>query len=297
MTRGINEIDVHTAADELVAKGERPTVDRIRAHLGTGSPNTVTRWLETWWKNLGIRLQSKQPDLKETPAVLAELAGQWWALALEHARELVLQELSDARRALATEYDELRAQRQTFAEEASALHAKAEAAQQTERLAITQVVERQRLVDQLQAQVVELTQYRVSMDQRLNLTESARQALETRLQELQELARSERENLAEHIRSVEDRAMRDIDRARQEAKELQTKLTVASKLQATTERSLGSALDAAKDAAAKSAREADIQRARGDVLEEQLAKIPAALEAVFRKKGTSTTPKRRPRKA
>lgn len=47
MARGITETDVHTAADELVAAGERPTVDRIRTHLGTGSPNTVTRWLET----------------------------------------------------------------------------------------------------------------------------------------------------------------------------------------------------------------------------------------------------------
>ncbi|WP_235202835.1 DNA-binding protein [Stenotrophomonas maltophilia] len=30
MARGITESDVHTAADELVAKGERPTVERIR---------------------------------------------------------------------------------------------------------------------------------------------------------------------------------------------------------------------------------------------------------------------------
>lgn len=74
---------------ELAANGERPTVERIRAHLGTGSPNTVTRWLETWWKNLGPRLQPKRSDLKDAPAVLAELAGQWWALALEHARESI----------------------------------------------------------------------------------------------------------------------------------------------------------------------------------------------------------------
>ena len=44
MARGITEIDVHNAADALVAGGERPTVERIRGYLGTGSPNTVTRW-------------------------------------------------------------------------------------------------------------------------------------------------------------------------------------------------------------------------------------------------------------
>lgn len=38
MARGITEQDVHTAADDIVTLGERPTVERIRAHLGTGSP-------------------------------------------------------------------------------------------------------------------------------------------------------------------------------------------------------------------------------------------------------------------
>lgn len=56
MARGITEQQVPAAADALVAGGERPTVERIRQHLGTGSPNTVTRWLESWWQPLGPRL-------------------------------------------------------------------------------------------------------------------------------------------------------------------------------------------------------------------------------------------------
>ncbi|MFT3762282.1 MAG: DNA-binding protein [Pseudoxanthomonas sp.] len=56
----IIEFDVHTAADEIVGTGERPTVERIRAHLGTGSPNTVTRWLDSWWRLLGTRLTAQQ---------------------------------------------------------------------------------------------------------------------------------------------------------------------------------------------------------------------------------------------
>jgi len=84
---GITESGVHIAADELVAKGERPTVERIRTHLGTGSPNTVARWLETWWNRLGTRLQPARQDLEDAPAVLERLAGQWWELALSHVRE------------------------------------------------------------------------------------------------------------------------------------------------------------------------------------------------------------------
>lgn len=65
-----------TAADALVAKGERPTVERVRAHLDTGSPNTATRLLETLWEILGCQIHPESPGLKDAPAVLGKLAGQ-----------------------------------------------------------------------------------------------------------------------------------------------------------------------------------------------------------------------------
>lgn len=293
MARGITESDVHTAADELVANGDRPTVERIRAHLGTGSPNTVTRWLDTWWKNLGIRLQPKRPDLKDAPAVLAELAGQWWALALQHARESALEELANARQSLAVEYEELRMQQQNFADEGSALHAKATASAQSERLALTQVAELRQLIDQLQAQLAESARQHASTDQRLEQAESARRVVEARSQELQELARSERESLMEHANSVEDRAAREIDQARQHAKDLQTKLASAEKLHTATEQSLREALSAAQDAVRAAVKEADRQRVKSEVLEEQLARIPKVIEEAFRAKDRQGSAKSR----
>ncbi|MER2165815.1 DNA-binding protein [Stenotrophomonas sp.] len=284
MARGITESDVHTAADELVASGERPTVERIRGHLGTGSPNTVTRWLETWWKNLGTRLQPERPDLKDAPAVLAELAGQWWALASKHARESVLEEVADARRSLAAEYDELRVQQQNFADEATELQTTVSASSQSERVALTQVAELRQLVDQLQSQLAASVQQRSKTELRLEQMEVARQALDARLHELQELARSERESLIEHARSVEDRALREIDQIRQDAKDLKAKLASSEKLHLATEKSLTAALKAAQKAAADGSKEADKQRARSDVLEEQLTKMPAAIEAALRRK-------------
>lgn len=284
MARGITESDVHTAADELVASGERPTVERIRGHLGTGSPNTVTRWLETWWKNLGTRLQPERPDLKDAPAVLAELAGQWWALASKHARESVLEEVADARRSLAAEYDELRVQQQNFADEATELQATVSASSQSERVALTQVAELRQLVDQLRSQLAASVQQRSKTELRLKQMEVARQALDARLHELQELARSERESLIEHARSVEDRALREIDQIRQDAKDLKAKLATSEKLHLATEKSLTAALKAAQKAAADGSKEADKQRARSDVLEEQLTKMPAAIEAALRRK-------------
>lgn len=287
MARGITESDVHTAADELVASGERPTVERIRAHLGTGSPNTVTRWLETWWKNLGNRLQPKRPDLKDAPAALAELAGQWWARALDHARESILEELAGTRQMLAAEYDELRLQQQTFAEEASELHAKAAASAQSERLALTQVAELRQLVDQLQSQLAEAAQQRASEDKRLEQVESGRRTLEARLLELQELARSERESLMEHARSVENRALLDIDVARQEAKAARLELTAYRKEAATLERKQIETIEREQANTSNLRQELASQRARADAFETQLSQLrdlPAALEAAWRER-------------
>ena len=98
MPTGISEIDVHQAADALVAQGVRPTVERIRAHLGTGSPNTVTRWLETWWQRLAGRLQAASPGLEvgDPPANVAALAKQWWEVAVRHAYTVATQALTEA---------------------------------------------------------------------------------------------------------------------------------------------------------------------------------------------------------
>src|SRR5690606_42140081 len=89
MARGITESDVHTAADEIVAAGERPTVERIRTHLSTGAPNTVTRWLETWWQGLGQRLHAQQArlSLPDAPDAVAALAGHLRRLALDGASQ------------------------------------------------------------------------------------------------------------------------------------------------------------------------------------------------------------------
>ncbi|KAF1017125.1 MAG: hypothetical protein GAK31_00384 [Stenotrophomonas maltophilia] len=125
MARGITESDIHTAADELVAKGERPTVERIRTHLGTGSPNTVTRWLETWWNRPGTRLQPRRPDFDDAPDVLAELAGQWWELALKHAREATLREFTETEQFLATQSDALDGRSGGAADELSQMRSRA----------------------------------------------------------------------------------------------------------------------------------------------------------------------------
>src|SRR3546814_5783478 len=55
--------------------------------------------------------------------------------------------------------------------------------------------------------------------------ESARQAADRRLRELQDAAQSEREAMTSHVRAIEDRAHAEVDRARQESRELKSLLS------------------------------------------------------------------------
>jgi hypothetical protein len=56
MPTGISQDQVNAAADQLVAAGNKPTVEKVRQVLGTGSPNTITRMLEAWRGELAQRM-------------------------------------------------------------------------------------------------------------------------------------------------------------------------------------------------------------------------------------------------
>ena len=45
---GISYENVQHAADQLVANGDKPTIQAVRAALGTGSPNTIHKHLQQW---------------------------------------------------------------------------------------------------------------------------------------------------------------------------------------------------------------------------------------------------------
>lgn len=295
MARGITESDVHTAADEIVDGGERPTVERIRAHLGTGSPNTVTRWLETWWQGLGQRLQAQQVilSLPKAPDAVAKAAGELWRLALDSAATSAKDAVAAERAALREEQATLEAERESFALEASALRDKVEVASQAERVASTQAAELSRLVSQLEVQVAELAQQRdVALEQAAS-AETARQAADRRLQALQDAAQAERETLARHVQATEDRAHAEVDRARQQSSELKALLTTLQKEQAAAKKAHLLAVEQSNAKVLGAQRQAEIQQAKAEALAGQLAQLrdlPAALELVLRQRKTKPSP-------
>jgi len=91
--RGITQSDVSHAADSLLRAGERPTIDKVRAKIGKGSPNTINPMLDAWWKTLSARLDSGPAALHRLPESIAHIAEALWMQALEEGRRRAHQEL------------------------------------------------------------------------------------------------------------------------------------------------------------------------------------------------------------
>lgn len=297
MAQGITESDVHSAADALVDAGERPTIDRIRAYLGTGSPNTVTRWLETWWQGLGQRLQAQRARLAvpEAPDAVAELAGELWRLALESAHDSALDALTADRTALDEARAAFQAECDAFAVEAATLRDTVAAATHAEHVASSQATELRRLVSQLEDQLTELAQQREDALERAADADAARQAADGRLQALQDATQSERETMARHVQATEDRAHAEVDRARQESRELKGLLASLRKEQAAAEKVHLQAIEQSSAKALDAQREAEIQRAKAEALDAQLAQLrdlPAALQSVLQQAKPAPSPRK-----
>lgn len=287
MARGISETDVHQAADALVAAGERPTVERVRAHLGTGSPNTVIKWLESWWQCLGPRLEGHRLELAvpDAPEAVTALAGKWWSVALAHGHEYAKNALAAEHLELSAARSDLAQERKRLADEAATVRVELDAAIHASQLAHTQVNELQRLLHQHQAQLEDLLRQRDVAQLRAEELGAEKQILETRLESQRVEASKERDSLAQHVQAIENRAHAEVDRARQETSQLQARVDASAREYAIQTKASQVALEHAKSEADSAIREANMQCARADALEAQLAKLqdlPAALEAALR---------------
>jgi hypothetical protein len=106
-SRGITAADVDRAADSLLHDGERPTIEKVRARIGRGSPNTINPLLDAWWSRLAGRLDSGPAALHRLPQPVAMAAEALWLTAVEAARERASQESRSAKSRLADDRREL----------------------------------------------------------------------------------------------------------------------------------------------------------------------------------------------
>jgi chromosome segregation ATPase len=230
MPRGITQDQVNAAADAILSAGENPTVEKVRAELGTGSPNTVTRMLDVWRNQLGERLRqlSALPDL---PTPVGQAMMGLWQLATDHASRAIAGRFAEERTALEVARDALATERQEWTarlEAAETDQARAQAAkdlaehacatldaqlQDSHALRADLIQQRDRLQGICDSQIEELRQLRRQLDEK-----------DVALHE-------ERARQDTYVRAIEDRAHQEIDRARQEAKLCHQRLDALEKSQ------------------------------------------------------------------
>jgi hypothetical protein len=93
--------EIERTARDLMARGERPTVDGVRAALGRGSPNHIATSMRRFWKNQAAVTTGNPLALTHLPPELADAAVVQWEKALSLARQTAAVDDSAARAHLA----------------------------------------------------------------------------------------------------------------------------------------------------------------------------------------------------
>jgi hypothetical protein len=132
VSRGVQVGEIWAAADAVLARGERPTIERVRAHLGRGSPNTVAPMLDAWYASLGKRLDAKtgadgadEPGTLPTPVLRA--AKALWGRAQQHAQEQAAESVRIDRSMLEQQVERLAFTRNELDQEKQKLNERSEA--------------------------------------------------------------------------------------------------------------------------------------------------------------------------
>ncbi|WP_374679629.1 DNA-binding protein [Hydrocarboniphaga effusa] len=119
MRTGVTLVDITRAADQLLADGERPTIDGIRKFLGTGSPATVNALLKEYYQALPGRLN--------LPAPIATAAAELYEKVRSTAMEEVTEQRVDLERQIALEREQIAQERRAFEAEKNSLRSQAAA--------------------------------------------------------------------------------------------------------------------------------------------------------------------------
>jgi len=278
MARGITQEQVNAAIEQLLVAGERPTIERVRAALGTGSPNTLTRMLDVWWQALGERLtaQRRSAAVPDAPAAVINAASTLWEAALAagqaHAEAAVAPEraaLAEALAAMEATIASERAATETADRDRQAALAAAEGAQAALVISDQRVGDLQGQLANLEARVQELNLRGDGLDGRLQRTlsdaESARIA-----------AAEERAALQAHARQVEDRSHAEVDRLRQELKASNAQFALDAREHASALRTAEQVRQVAEATRHRLERELAVALARIELLERQIARAAAA---------------------
>jgi hypothetical protein len=201
MARGITQAQVNHAADALLQRGIRPTIEKLRAELGTGSPNTLMRMIDAWWAGLAERLAAQaRADLPGVPEPVQRGMQALWTEAVVAARLDAEARVAEREQQADARLKEVAASQVESQNALAAAHQAREAAQ---------------------AELA--TERRRSAELQSALTDALRTLKETQasLEGLRRNGEDERARLRSDLEravAAETRWLRELDRAREDAK-------------------------------------------------------------------------------
>ncbi|VTY36542.1 Uncharacterised protein [Xylophilus ampelinus] len=254
--RGIQEVDVFTAADALLAEGRRPTIERVRLKMGRGSPNTVSPMLERWFTTLADRLVGVKPaagspagnDADGMPTSVRNAARLLWETARREAEEVQRAALESARDELQGREEALAAAQVTLTqrEDAFAL------ARTSLDVALTSAQQARETLDrQLNDHVLEAQRVRKGLEdevKRLNaLLAQAAGAQEQMRQDHAQIVTAKDQDLRQALErhaGQEKHMLAKVDRARQATRALESDLAKEQQRRTKFEESAAKRLEA-----------------------------------------------------
>ncbi|MEG0974668.1 MAG: DNA-binding protein [Comamonas sp.] len=233
--RAIQRDDVWQAADALLLEGKRPTIERVRQKIGRGSPNTVSPMLEEWFATLGPRLAQLQGNgsvalpggstpagqsgTPGVPQAVLHAAQQIWDGALQQATEAAQEALTDERMQLDEAQQSLEAEKEALSQAKTVMAQQRASLEQALAVAHAQVKMQNTRLAELEQAARAKEQFAAQQQQRL-------QALEQELFTSRKARDDADKQHAEQLRdqqaaaaAQQHRALQEIDRARQEAKQ------------------------------------------------------------------------------
>jgi chromosome segregation ATPase len=217
MAVGVPEAEVFAAADAVLARGERPTVERVRLELGRGSPARVGGLLDLWWDRLAQRLRG-EARLPSLPPEMSQAFVSIWQQAVKLGRGVAEQALDEQRQVVMAERESALAIEDAARQEAAQYRQQAATAIAHEQVAERRLADLERLLEQGLRQIEDLTQQRDGLKQDRDAGRERIQALERQLLSDRYDADQARKAQEAYIRGVEERAHREVDRAREETK-------------------------------------------------------------------------------
>lgn len=279
MARGITENDVWQAADALLLEGARPTIERVRQKIGRGSPNTVSPFLETWFRHLGGRI--KDPGAfaapSDVPEPVLQAARHFWEAALAETRRDFDERLRDGMAAAVANVE---------AEKERAATAEAAAFEATSR-ATHLHAELVQLTASMEQELLARARAEAQRDEARALVDDFRARHDGARRELaiaRDRAQQEIAAAIERLTAVERRAALDVDaerthraRAEKRADQLERRLEDAQRRAQVADRAQQDAIGVLQRELAQAQADAADATSESVGLREQLAKVRTTL--------------------